>query len=111
MDSAKFFQPNIIVWGLIFFIYLGLFFLTPKSVFWSPDEGAKLIQLQTLGWDQGLHYQIPYPGYELDPSYQFYPHRQPPDHEFYSVSLLYPTPYLLPLNLEPSTVCFYRLPL
>ena len=56
-----------------FLIYLSLawFFLYPESI-WSPDEGAKLLQLQALRLENGkLTLAIPYAGNYLDPSHQF----------------------------------------
>lgn len=54
-------------------VYLGgaWFFLPPQTV-WSPDAGAKLIQLQNLHWENGrLNYAILYPGQKLDPDLKF----------------------------------------
>lgn len=47
----------------------------PKEAFWSPDEGAKFIQLHSVEWRDGLHYSIPYGGERLDPEFAFYPTR------------------------------------
>lgn len=44
----------------------------PPQAIWSPDEGAKLLQLQNLRVDQGrLTYAISYMGRELDPDLRF----------------------------------------
>jgi hypothetical protein len=54
-------------------VYLGcaLFVLDPAAV-WSPDEGAKLLQLRSLRWeDQRLHFDIAYAGRALDPALDF----------------------------------------
>jgi hypothetical protein len=54
-------------------IYLGLafFFLKPEAL-WSPDEGAKLLQAQSLRWENGkLAYDILYTGRQLDPELKF----------------------------------------
>ncbi|MDM8530198.1 hypothetical protein QUF63_03440 [Anaerolineales bacterium HSG25] len=55
-------------------IYLIAFWLTPKTVFWSPDEGAKFLELQTLYRLQQQHpYPLPYQGSRIDSTGQFYP--------------------------------------
>lgn len=54
-------------------VYLVVFYVMPKHVFWSPDEGGRFIELRSIGWDGGLAYSIPYPGRHLDPEYRFYP--------------------------------------
>jgi hypothetical protein len=47
------------------------FILSPHAV-WSPDEGAKLLQIQSLSVHDGhLAYDIPYPGRALDPGLRF----------------------------------------
>jgi hypothetical protein len=54
-------------------LYLGIawFVLLPQA-FWSPDEGAKLLQVQNLRLQNGrLVYGIEYTGRELDPDLQF----------------------------------------
>src|SRR5262245_16352789 len=55
--------------------YVALLVAMPKGGFYSPDEGAKYLQLRTLGWHGGLTYSIPYAGIETDPQYAFYPSR------------------------------------
>lgn len=47
----------------------------PKGGFWSPDEGAKFIQLHSVAWAGGLHYEVAYGGRALDPELAFYPTR------------------------------------
>ena len=56
-------------------VYLGIaWWLLPAQALWSPDEGAKLMQLQALRLEQGrLAIDIPYPGRDLDPDLQFAP--------------------------------------
>ncbi len=66
-------------WGflallIVVIIYVSAWYSLPQHVFWSADEGAKYIQLQTLlTWQGGARYNLPYRGYWLDPAYQFYP--------------------------------------
>lgn len=65
---------DILVIAAVTCIYIVSWWFLPKSVFWTPDEGAKLLQIGTLVWDDGLHYQPPpYVGQHLDPLYRFYP--------------------------------------
>lgn len=65
---------DLLVIAAVTCIYIVSGWFLPKSVFWSPDEGAKLLQIGTLVWDGGVHYQPPpYVGQRLDPLYQFYP--------------------------------------
>jgi hypothetical protein len=85
MKPINFISPNLRKfsssdqWSLIAFfsillLYLIAFSTLPKSVFWSPDEGAKFLDLHTLlNWRGGSIYQAPYPGQRLDPDYVFYP--------------------------------------
>jgi hypothetical protein len=56
-------------------VYAAVLSVMPKGAFWSPDEGAKFIQLHSIGWQGGLRYAIPYGGLRLDPEYAFYPTR------------------------------------
>ncbi len=60
--------------GLVaFLVYLaGAWFILPPEAVWSPDAGAKFLQLQSLRWENGrLAYDISYPGRRLDPTLQF----------------------------------------
>ncbi len=57
----------------IYLLYLVAFSVTPKTVFWSPDEGAKFVQLHTACWTNEAGRSLPYPGQRLDPTYNFYP--------------------------------------
>ena len=59
--------------GIAFMVYIALanLFLLPAAV-WSPDEGAKLLQLKNLRWqNHELNIEILYPGTELDPELKF----------------------------------------
>jgi hypothetical protein len=54
-------------------VYLALawFVLQPAAI-WSPDEGAKLLQIKSLKWDNGrLTSQIVFPGQDIDPNLRF----------------------------------------
>jgi len=80
------------VMGVILVVYGLIFSRLPAAVFWSPDEGAKFLQLQTLRREAGQVDRIPYPGRQLDPAYRFYPRETDTDHPDHSVSALYPQP-------------------
>ena len=59
--------------SIAFIVYIALanLFLLPAAV-WSPDEGAKLLQLKNLRWqNHALNIEILYPGTELDPELKF----------------------------------------
>jgi hypothetical protein len=53
--------------------YVAALRVLPADVFWHPDDGAKFLGLETIHWDEGLTYAVPYPGRRLDPEFKFYP--------------------------------------
>jgi hypothetical protein len=61
--------------ALVLAVYLAVLSAMPKEGFWSPDEGAKFIQLHTVSWRGGLRFAIPYGGQHVDPDFAFYPTR------------------------------------
>jgi len=44
-----------------------------EPLFWSPDEGAKYVQLTSLRWQPSLNLSVPYPGSDVDPAYRYPP--------------------------------------
>ena len=46
--------------------------VTPRHVFWSPDEGGKFLYVRSVRWQDGFTYQIPYAGRPLDPEFEFF---------------------------------------
>ena len=61
------------VFSLMAALYLVLSGLLDASVFWSPDEGCKFIQMVGLkGWGS-FTYEIPYPGRTVDPDFIYFP--------------------------------------
>lgn len=54
-------------------LYLVIAQLWPQGVFWSPDSGLKYLQMASLRWDNGLRFDIPYPGQALDPDFSAVP--------------------------------------
>jgi hypothetical protein len=61
--------------ALVLAAYAAVLSAMPKGAFWSPDEGAKFIQLHSLEWRHGLRYAIPYGAQHIDPEFEFYPTR------------------------------------
>jgi hypothetical protein len=64
--------------ALVLAVYTVAILVIPEGAFWSPDEGAKFIQLESLGWRGGFAYEIPYAAKELDPGFELYPARCAP---------------------------------
>jgi len=58
--------------GILLAVYLALFILFPRGVFYSPDSGGKYMQM--LGYQRagGLECELIYPGEVSDPEYHFY---------------------------------------
>lgn len=54
-------------------VYLGIaWFVFPPEAVWSPDTGAKFLQLRNLRWDDGQPAcDIVYPGQAIDPDLRF----------------------------------------
>jgi len=59
--------------GLVLVTYLAMLWMLPKDVFWSPDEGIRLIMARMLAAPAGAGPLWDYPGYRLDPGYEFHP--------------------------------------
>jgi hypothetical protein len=56
---------------LLVYLAIAWLILAPRAI-WSPDEGAKLLQVQNLRLiDQRFAYDIAYPGRALDPELRF----------------------------------------
>lgn len=71
-SSAAFLAASATVALLVYLAIAWLLF--PPGALWSPDEGAKLMQIQNLRLTDGrLAYDIVYSGRELDPDLQFAP--------------------------------------
>ena len=54
-------------------VYAAVLWVMPKGAFWSPDEGAKFIQMNSVAWRDGFQYALPYGARPLDPELAFYP--------------------------------------
>ncbi|MCB0163632.1 MAG: hypothetical protein KDI79_05355 [Anaerolineae bacterium] len=64
---------NIVAFLAVSLLYTIVFITLPKSVFWSPDEGAKFIQLHVSCGAENQLQPTPYHGRQLDPTYAFFP--------------------------------------
>jgi hypothetical protein len=62
--------------GLVYSICL---LSQPRHTFWSPDEGGKYLQVETLRWNHGVEFKLAYGGEELDPDLRFYAHHGKPN--------------------------------
>lgn len=55
-------------------LYAGLVASQAPSMFWSPDEGGKYLQMRALEPEyRGPPARLPYGGYDRDPDYEYYP--------------------------------------
>jgi len=81
----------------VLLVYVFVLSIMPRHVFWSPDEGGKFIELQTIQWHGGLTYVIPYADQWIDPAFKFYPHLFGSDGD----------PFLYPVAAEDGTVRFH----
>jgi hypothetical protein len=66
--------------------YLGIFFLQPQGVFWSPDEGNRLLIARSLTQQPSPSSSLAYPGFWFDPDFKYYPN------VFNSFHFQYPIP-------------------
>ena len=78
--------------ALVGVVYLTLALLLPAEVFWSPDEGTKLLQALSHRNGGARSSDIPYGGRGLDPELTFYPRLLHPRHPEALRSVLYPQP-------------------
>ena len=102
--------------ALLLAVYLVVLAQMPLDVFWHPDEGAKYISLQSVRWEGGLHYELPYGGERLDPERRFYPSNQIYPARRADGSVAFRWPILFPLITWPFEQVFglpgiYILPL
>jgi hypothetical protein len=66
-------RRGVIAFGIVLLIYSGFIFLLPKDVFWSPDEGNRLIIAQSVTQSDPHAYNLVYPGAAIDPEFDFFP--------------------------------------
>lgn len=73
-------------------VYASIALALPAEVFWSPDEGTKLLQALSRRDKGSRAADIPYGGRGLDPDLTFYPRLLHPRHPAALRSILYPQP-------------------
>lgn len=66
-------DPLFWVWVVLFLLYLGLVIIRPRGVFWSLDEGGKLLYIQNVLKTGSPAAPLIYPGEQLDPKFAFVP--------------------------------------
>ena len=64
---------NIAAAAAVLLIYAAVLASMPAHVFWSPDEGGKFLEMQSMHWHDGLTYTVPYASQRIDPHFDFYP--------------------------------------
>src|ERR1700687_1147682 len=64
---------SVVTASVVLLVYVAVLYVMPKHVFWSPDEGARFIEMQSMRWQNGLRYALPYPAQHLDPEVHFFP--------------------------------------
>ena len=67
-------------------VYSGFLFNLPKDVFWSPDEGNRLLIARSISPPGSQSSNLVYPGKWFDPDYIYYPN------VFNSFHIQYPVP-------------------
>ena len=64
--------PRFLAMMTLCMVYLAIAWLwLPAAALWSPDEGAKLWQMQSLRWENGFAYDLQYAGKSLDAALEF----------------------------------------
>ena len=90
--------------ALLLLLYATLLWVMPKGAFWHPDEGGKFIQMQSLRWDGGWRYNVPYRGASRDPRLEYYVGRCAGDRVYPTVSdsgVRFQWPIWFPLVTQP----------
>lgn len=64
---------ELIALGAVLFIYILGLALSPKNVFWSPDEGSRFIMANILSSGSEQEDRSVYPGISNDPDFRFHP--------------------------------------
>jgi hypothetical protein len=73
-------------------LYLTILVALPADLFWSPDEGAKYLEVRSYVWRDGLQRRVVYGARYVDPGFRFYPHRADDDESGDLVINLFPEP-------------------
>jgi hypothetical protein len=59
--------------GTVLFVYILSLALSPKDVFWSPDEGVRFMMANILSSGSERENGSGYPGISKDPDFRFHP--------------------------------------
>lgn len=106
--------------ALLLAIYVITLAISPTRVFWTPDEGAKWLEMHSVRVQGDLRYVVEFPAQRLDPESHYLPHAgifpRPatgPDGRLY---LAFETPVVFPLLSSVGHAVFgvvgiYMLPL
>ena len=106
--------------AVVLLIYAVVLSVMPRHVFWSPDEGGKFLLAQSMRWQDGLVYQVPYAGRLLDPEFEFFlssrTYYRPAVTPSGALRHSFPIPIWFPLISRPGLAVFgvtglYLLPL
>lgn len=82
-------------------VYVTTLAISPKRVFWAPDEGAKWLQMHSVRLQGDLRYYVDFPAQRVDSEFRYLPHAgifprpfMAPDGSLY---LAFETPVVFPL--------------
>src|SRR5437870_3969026 len=82
-------------------IYATSLSLLPRDVFWTPDSGAKYMELHSVHWAGKVRYDVPFPSRRIDPGFEFLPRAdvfpRPSVARDGSLYLAFQTPIIFPL--------------
>jgi hypothetical protein len=86
---------------VVFVIYLATLAISPKRVFWMPDEGAKFLEMHSIEIKGDLRYSVDFPSRRIDTEFRYLPHRtvypRPQLASDGSLYLAFETPVVFPL--------------
>lgn len=83
--------------AIVLAVYVSTLSIMPKHVFWSPDEGGRYIEVQTVQWRGGIEYTLPYRGQRMDPERRFYPDGSVYPMQLHDGTMRLPWPIWFPL--------------
>ena len=69
----RFLSPLFLFSALLFAVYMALVLIRPQAVFWSLDEGGKLLYIQNVLATGSISAPLAYPGRALDPQAAYVP--------------------------------------
>lgn len=60
--------------ALLLCVYAATLVISPKRVFWTPDEGAKWLEMHSVRLQGDLRYVIDFPAQRVDREFHYLPH-------------------------------------